>query len=276
MRPRSSIGTLALLALGLMITGAQAFDDAKFPDWKGQWGRIGDGRWDTSKPRLAQQAPLTPQYQAFLQASIAEQRAGGHGNDLMYKCFPPGMPRMMLAYNPIEFVMMPDMTYIVLEHMNQSRRIYTDGRDWPKKLTPSFVGTSIGQWVDEDGDGRYNLLEVETRGFKGPRAYDEAGLPLHFDNQSIFKERIYRDKADPKILHDEITTIDHALTRPWTVTRSYKRDHRPVWIEHVCGEDNRHVELGKENYLIGYDGYLMPTRKNQPAPDLKYFDQAPR
>ena len=47
------------------------------------------------------------------------------------------------------------------------------------------------------------MLEVETRGpFKGPRAYDATGLPLHFDNQSIFKERIFRDKDDPKILHD--------------------------------------------------------------------------
>src|SRR5262245_40378634 len=40
--------------------------------------------------------------------------------------------------------------------------------------------------------------------------------PLHFDNQSIFKERFHLDKADPNILHDEITVIDHALTRPWS------------------------------------------------------------
>jgi hypothetical protein len=61
------------------------------------------------------------------------------------------------------------------------------------------------------------VLEVETRGpFKGPRAYDATGLPLHFDNQSIFNERIFRDKDNPAILHDVITTIDHALTRPWT------------------------------------------------------------
>jgi para-nitrobenzyl esterase len=94
------------------------------------------------------------------------------------------------------------------------RRIFTDGRDWPKEIEPTFAGYSIGKWIDEDGDGRYDVLEVETRGFKGPRAYDETGLPLHFDNQSVFKERIWRDKADPNILHDEITTIDHALTRP--------------------------------------------------------------
>jgi hypothetical protein len=48
----------------------------------------------------------------------------------------------------------------------------------------------------------YDLLEVETRGFEGPRAYDEAGLSLHFDNRPIFKERIYRDKSDLDILRD--------------------------------------------------------------------------
>jgi hypothetical protein len=51
-------------------------------------------------------------------------------------------------------------------------------------------GYSISKWIDEDGDGVFDVLEVETRGpFKGPRAYDASGLPLHFDNQSTFKER---------------------------------------------------------------------------------------
>ena len=71
------------------------------------------------------------------------------------------------------------------------------------------------------------MLEVETLNFKGPRAYDTAGLPLAFDNQSIFKERIYLDKADAKILHDEMTVIDHALTRPWTVDKKYLRNPNP-------------------------------------------------
>jgi hypothetical protein len=32
---------------------------------------------------------------------------------------------------------------------------------------------AIGRWIDEDGDGVYKALEVETRGpFKGPCAYD--------------------------------------------------------------------------------------------------------
>jgi hypothetical protein len=56
---------------------------------------------------------------------------------------------------------------------------------------------------------------------KAPRAYDASGIPLHFDGQSIFKERICRDQADSKLMHDEITVIDHALTRPWTVDKKY-------------------------------------------------------
>ena len=72
----------------------------------------------------------------------------------------------------------------LVARIKHTRRIYTDGRDWPKEIEPTLVGYSIGQWIDEDNDGRYDVLEVETRGFKGPRHYDAADLPLHHDNQS--------------------------------------------------------------------------------------------
>jgi len=45
-------------------------------------------------------------------------------------------------------------------------------------------------------------------------------------------------------------------------------------VEHVCAEDNHHFEIGKENYFLSVDGYLMPTRKDQPPPDMRYFDQS--
>ena len=88
-------------------------------------------------------------------------------------------------------------------------------------------------------------LVVETRGpFKGPRAYDATGLPLHFDNQSVFHERIRRDKVDSNILHDEITVIDHALTRPWTVDKKYVlvANQRPNWSRRIAPRtaDARH------------------------------------
>ena len=90
----------------------------------------------------------------------------------------------------------------------------------------------------------------------------------------MVKERIYSDRSDPNVLHDDITTIDHALTRPWTVTRSYQRVHDPVWTEQICSENNHHILIGKENYYVSEDGYLLPVRKDQPPPDLKIFQPA--
>jgi hypothetical protein len=107
------------------------------------------------------------------------------------------------------------------------------GPPWPVQIEPTYSGYSVGRWIEENGDGRYDVLQVETRGpFKGPRAYDASGLPLHFDNQSVFIERIHLDKADPNILHDEITVMDHALTRPWTVDKKI-----PARPESACGLD---------------------------------------
>ena len=102
---------------------------------------------------------------------------------------------------------------------------------------------------------------------------DETGLPLHFDNESIFKERIWRDKANPNILHDEITTYDHALTRPWTVDKKYVRNPDPLanWPEYYIAEGNGQIMIDKENYFLSGEGLLMPAKKNQAPPDLRYF-----
>jgi hypothetical protein len=267
----------AAAALLMTIAHAQTRDGATFPDLKGQWRRVEPGdptRFDPTRPAgLGQQAPLTPEYQAILEKGLADLAVGGQGNDLSYTCLPPGMPRIMNVYSPMEIVVTPETTYILIDHIHDNRRIYTDGREWPADVEPSFAGYSIGKWIDEDGDGKYDVLEVETRHFKGPRALETTGLPLHKDNQTIVKERIYFDKAEPGILHDEITVIDNAFTRPWTVLKNYRRvgGARPVWRESVCTENNSHVEIGKENYMLSADGRLMPTKKDQPPPDLRYF-----
>src|SRR5262249_376360 len=80
---------------------------------------------------------------------------------------------------------------------------------------------------------------------------------------------------DPNTLYDEITVIDHALTRPWTITKKYLRDAKkyPVWRETICAENNHHVVIGKENYFLSADGHLMPAKKDQPPPDLRYFNK---
>jgi hypothetical protein len=279
---RNLIAAIALVMLSPQI--AHAADDAKYPDFSGQWSRLatpglpGQPSFDHTKPwGLGQQLPLTPEYQAIFEASLADQAKGGHGDDRGFTCLPYGMPRMMVVYTPMEIIVTPDKTHILISNSDHGRRIYTDGRDWPKDLEPSWQGYSIGKWIDEDGDGRYDVLEVETRGpFKGPRVYDATGLPLHRDNQSVLKERIYVDKADSNVLHNVFTVIDNALTRPWTVDKKFRRNPnpRPIWTENFCSENNTHVEIGKNTYYLSADGLLMPTRKGQAPPDLRYFNQS--
>jgi hypothetical protein len=276
-----------ILAIAISMTsfGAQAFDDANYPNLKGRWNRFimhglppnPAAPFDQTKPPgLGQQAPLTPEYMAIMEANLAQQAAGSPGDFTGASCI-HGMPMMMGAFYPIELVVTPDTTYILVNYADHGRRIYTDGREWPAEIEPTYQGYSIGRWVDEDGDGRYDMLEVETRGpFKGPRFYDATGLPLHRDNQSIFKERIRLDKTDPNLLHDEITIIDHALTQPWTVNKRYIRsnDPRPTWPEFLCSEQNAEVKVGGEHYILSAGGLLMPATKDQPPPDLRYFKRS--
>jgi hypothetical protein len=55
--------------------------------------------------------------------------------------------------------------------------------------------------------------------------------------------------------------------------KKYARDPDPKtnWIEEVCTEDNPHIRIQNDNYFIGANGMLMPAKKDQKPPDMKYF-----
>jgi hypothetical protein len=69
---KSAIIVLAA-ALSITMSVAQAFDDAEYPDLRGQWIRLsppGQPGFDPSKPRgRGQEVPLTPEYQAVFEAN---------------------------------------------------------------------------------------------------------------------------------------------------------------------------------------------------------------
>ena len=286
MHSHSSIVMAALAtALLLTLTAAQAQDLSKYPNWKGQWDRDrtpipggGQTPFDPTKPvGRGQQAPLTPEYQARFEANLKDQLEGGQGNWQAANCYPVGMPGVMNLYRVMEIVITPETTYIMIDHVRGTvRRVFTDGRDWPAQYEqPGFDGYSIGKWVDTDGDGRYDTLEIETRHLRGPRAYDPSGLPFHDDNQTVVKERMYLDKTNPNLMHNEMTVFDNALTRPWSVRKKYVRnakEERPFWFEDICVEGQALIRVGKERYFLSADGYLMPVRKGQAPPDTRYFE----
>src|SRR4051794_17166551 len=112
---RSLIGALALSsAMLITFAGARAFDESKYPDWKGVWERHGAPRWAQSTDK----APLTPEYQAIMNWNVADQNAGGHGWEPSWMCLPPGMPRIMNVFEPMEVVVTPKTTYILISHIH--------------------------------------------------------------------------------------------------------------------------------------------------------------
>src|SRR5262249_730228 len=156
---RGAIGASVLVAALLMTAApSRPFDETQYPDLKGQWRRGSNadiaggavrGRVNPFDPTKgwgpAQQAPLTPEYQARFEANLANQAAGGQGIGVTYTCASPGMPRVVNGYGPTEFVVTPGATHILVENIHDSRRIFTDGRDWPKEIMPSLIGYSIGR-----------------------------------------------------------------------------------------------------------------------------------
>src|SRR5262249_62100223 len=140
MRYRSLLFVLAALAVPVGTAGA--FDDAKYPDLRGQWGRFivrglpGQPSFDQTKPwGFGQQAPLTPEYRAVLEASIADQKNGGLGNYPPARCLAAGMPHMMIAFRPLEFVVTPQTTYLLIAGEDHYRRLFPHRPASPHQTT---------------------------------------------------------------------------------------------------------------------------------------------
>src|SRR3979411_2377213 len=119
MHYRDSIGALALAAaLTATFAGALAFDQAKYPDFNGQWSRMRvpgvagqPSFYQTRSAVTARRAPRTAEYQLIFEDTLKDRAAGGQGIDPTSTCLSPGMPRIMTAYEPMAFVVQPAKTH---------------------------------------------------------------------------------------------------------------------------------------------------------------------
>jgi hypothetical protein len=171
---RNSIGALALAAsLTAAIADAPAAGDTPHSEFAGQWVRNVGAQWDPAKPRgSAQQAPLIAEYQAILGANLAEQRSGGDTYNPQAKCVPSGMPRMMIAYEPIELIITPEITYVWVEQMGEFRRIYMAPTPPPigpcSSQAPQFTEANVYHLIVRHGarqmaDGLRKSIETDDR-----------------------------------------------------------------------------------------------------------------
>ena len=146
-RRRFALRVAALLVSAHSLRAARTSRAAPvnpYPDWSGQWARIGSLNWEPEGYEKAGPPPLTPEYQAIREQYLAQREQGILAGDPPATCLPPGMPRVMTMSFPMEIIVTPKITYIYADWESQVRRVYTDGRTWPEYILPEFNGYSIG------------------------------------------------------------------------------------------------------------------------------------
>ncbi|HTV78336.1 MAG TPA: hypothetical protein VMF03_08765 [Steroidobacteraceae bacterium] len=211
--------------------GKVAYKPRSRRDLTGIWINQGGIGWTPGVPPGPQQhPPLTPAYAKLFAQHLADAAAGRPTGDPTASCLPPGMPRVMTMTYPMEITMGPDRIMIYAEWDEQVRRIFTDGRPLDADPDPTFNGQSVGHWEG-------NFLISTAFGFRLETNMESSGLPK--SDKAIAYERIWL--ADDDTLRDEFTLVDPvALTRPWTVTKTFRRAPPDFEIEpYVCLENNR-------------------------------------
>lgn len=220
-------------AAGMAVVCAASASAQEAPlDLNGVWqATTGLAYTPNIRPSDRQHPPLKGEYAELYERRVAAAERGEPEGDPTANCVPQGMPRIMTMPFPMEITQAKDRMLIYAEWNMAVRRIYLDGRDFPPadELDPSYYGYSIGRWVG-------NELHVETRGLRDDTVLDASGIPK--TDAMIVKERFYQ--PDPDTLHDEITLTDEkAFSRPWTVTKVYKRRPHFTIMEYFCLENNR-------------------------------------
>jgi hypothetical protein len=175
--------------------------------------------------------PMTSWGQA--QFAAAKPSQGSHGvkltetNDKVYKCSPPGVPYIYIQIFPMQIIQTLREVIEFFEYDHIVRYIYTDGRQHPADLQPSYNGHSVGHW---EGD----TLVVDTVGLNGKNWLDRLGHPESSEMHIV--EHIRR--VDAKNLEIDLTFDDaKSYTKHWSARIGFVL--HPEWdiLEHVC-EDN--------------------------------------
>jgi hypothetical protein len=189
----------------------------------------------------SEKPPMTPWAEAKFKASKPNVGPNAvslaNTNDPVTNCFPPGVPRIYLIRGePVEIMQIPGRVVMLFEYDHFVRHIYTDGRQHPKDLAPTWMGDSIGKW---EGD----TLVVDTVGFNDKTWLDNEGHP-HSEALHVV-ERIRRVNHDTLAID---TTIDDpkAYTKPWGGHAIFEL--KPDWTlgEMVCEDNANFLDLQKK------------------------------
>ena len=186
----------ALVSLLALAAACAAWEARAEPDITGMWYVD-----QAATPRVP--AALTPEAAAEDKADAAQRaKTGRLMTEAHIKCWPTGMPQMMVQPFGLEILQTKGRITVLNEVSTLPRTIYMDRATHPEGLQPSWNGHSVGKW---EGD----VLVIDTVGLNG--RHQRSSTALHIT------ERI--SLADGgKTLYDEITQEDpNVYAKPYTV-----------------------------------------------------------
>lgn len=234
----------------------------KLPDWSGVWTMMGGTVFDRATqtgeggsvtPGVREHPPYNAEFEKIYASHLALRDADRYP-DVITNCgVPVGFPRIMNMPDAYEFLVRPDIFYIVAENGPNTMRVYTDGRKLPGKEDTwgTYTGVSVGHW---EGD----TLVWDTVGLKGSRdndsILDRTGLVLSDQARAHTTMR----KINENTLEAKMTIEDpKALTKPWVVTKQYRKQKPGLFLyDYGCAENNRNpveATTGK-TLILGADG----------------------
>lgn len=172
---------------------------------------------------------------AYTEWGLQQWQDVAHRFDYSAHCLPWGYTRAWQTEYPGEILQNPDRLAILWESNNIFHVVFTDGRDHPKDLEPSWMGHSVGKY---EGD----TLVIDSVGFNGKTWLDTAEHPSSDALHVI--ERIHY--LDPQHLSYQVTWDDpKTYTKPVNNTRIFTR-MKPgqELMEYWCMENNKDLLEG--------------------------------
>lgn len=176
-------------------------------------------------PKLRE--PYATEWKKLRSERDALIKAGTPRVDPSTQCLPEGMPMIMGAIFPLEFLQTPGQITVLGEFLTQTRRIYLNKPMPPlDELNPNFYGFSAGRW---EGD----TLVVTTKGVKEDHRFFE----IPHSNEMVITERIRL--TGPDLMENVITIEDpKTLLEPYRFTYGYKRNPEYQIQEYFCDRED--------------------------------------
>jgi len=232
------------------------------PDWSGVWQMIGPTIFDgatvepkngrAGDPGVRERPPYNAEWEALYVKNIEAIKQGRFPDPVNTCGRPHGFPRVMNLPDVYEFVVTAQQVWILGENGSNILRIYTDGRPPPKPagLWATYTGDSVGHW---EGD----TLVFDTIASKGwsekDAVVDRTGLILSDELHTVIRMRKLEDSTiEAQIMLDD----PKALTKPWNVTKRYRKlPPGTPGYDYACAENNRNpVTESGQTLTLGADG----------------------